>query len=101
MKRKLKWLAVVLAVLLLGFGTALLLWPRDPITAESWKRIRVGMTVEEVERILGRPGESLPQHIARRQAVEKRIGQTFLERFDDNELLEPKDFWKRFDEGNG
>jgi hypothetical protein len=36
MKRKLKWLAIVLAVSLLGFGTALLLWPRDRITAESW-----------------------------------------------------------------
>jgi len=27
MKRKLKWLAIVLAVSLLGFGTALFLWP--------------------------------------------------------------------------
>ena len=40
MKRKLKWLTIVLAVLLLGFGTALLLWPRDRITAESWQKIR-------------------------------------------------------------
>jgi hypothetical protein len=32
MKRKLKWLTIVLAVSLLGFGTALLLWPRDRIT---------------------------------------------------------------------
>jgi hypothetical protein len=35
MKRKLKWLAIVLAVLLLGLGTAFFLWPRDRITAES------------------------------------------------------------------
>jgi|SRR5262249_7194220 len=53
MKRKLKWLAIVLAVALLGFGTALLLWPRDRITAESWQKIRIGMTEEEVENILG------------------------------------------------
>jgi hypothetical protein len=33
MKRKLKWLAIVLAVLLLGFGTAFLLRPQDRITA--------------------------------------------------------------------
>ena len=50
MKRKLKWLAIVLGVSLLGFGTALLLWPRDRITAESWHKIRIGMTVKEVEK---------------------------------------------------
>jgi len=53
MKRKLKWIAAVLAVLLLGFGTALLLWPRDRIGAESWQKIRIGMTESEVENILG------------------------------------------------
>ena len=36
MKRKLKWLAIVLAVSLLGFGTALLLWPRDRIQ-DAWE----------------------------------------------------------------
>jgi len=58
MKRKLKWLAIVLAVLLLGFGTALFLWPRERITAESWQKIRIGMTEEEVAEILGGPGMS-------------------------------------------
>ena len=56
MKRKLKWPAIVLAVLVLGFGTPLWLWPRDRITPASWKEIRIGMTVAEVESILGRPG---------------------------------------------
>ena len=55
MKRKLKWLTIVLAVSLLGFGTALFLWPRDRITAESWEQIRVGMTEKEVVEILGQP----------------------------------------------
>jgi hypothetical protein len=55
MKRKLKWLAIVVAVLLLGFGAALLLWPRDRITAESWQRVRIGMTEDEVVGILGSP----------------------------------------------
>ena len=55
-KPKLKWLAIVLAVLLLGFGTALFLWPRDRITAESWQKIRIGMTEKEVVEILGGPG---------------------------------------------
>jgi len=58
MKRKLKWLAIVLAVSLLGFGTALLLWPRDRITAESWQKIRIRMTEDEVAEILGGPGAS-------------------------------------------
>jgi hypothetical protein len=56
MKRKLKWTAVVLAVALLGFGTALWLWPRDRITVESWKQIEIGMTEKQVEEILRGPG---------------------------------------------
>ncbi|HMF17746.1 MAG TPA: hypothetical protein VKE98_11100 [Gemmataceae bacterium] len=56
MKRKLKWLAIVLAVSLLGFRAALLLWPRDRITAESWHKIRIGMTEKEVAEMLGGPG---------------------------------------------
>ena len=56
MKRKLKWLTIVLAVLLLAFGTALFLWPRDRITAESWKMIQIGMTEKDVEEILEGPG---------------------------------------------
>ncbi|HMF18113.1 MAG TPA: hypothetical protein VKE98_12950 [Gemmataceae bacterium] len=59
MKRKLKWLAIVLAVLLVGFGTALFLWPRDRITKASWEKIRIGMTEKEVEGILSGPGKSL------------------------------------------
>ena len=65
MKRKLKWLAIVLAVSLLGFGTALFLLPRDRITAESWKQIRLGMTVEEVEAILHGPGLSWKEYEAK------------------------------------
>ena len=56
MKRKLKWIVVVLVVLLAGFGTALFLWPRDRITADSWKQIRIGMTTKDVEGILDGPG---------------------------------------------
>jgi hypothetical protein len=61
MKRKLKWIAAVLAVLLLGFGTALFLWPRDRITPESWRQIEIGMTENQVEEILGGPGMNLFQ----------------------------------------
>src|SRR6516162_458715 len=56
MKRKLKWLTIVLAVLLLAFGTALFLWPRDRITEESWKMIQIGMAEKDVEEILEGPG---------------------------------------------
>ena len=59
MKRKLKRTAAVLAVLLLGFGTVLLLWPRDRITVESWHKIRIGMTQKEVKEILGKSAVSL------------------------------------------
>jgi hypothetical protein len=50
MKRKL--MASVLALLLVGLGLALLLWPRDMITVESWRQIRFGMTEKEVEAVL-------------------------------------------------
>ena len=35
MKRKLKWIGCFLAVLLLGLGTALILWRHDRVTKES------------------------------------------------------------------
>ena len=75
MKRKLKWLAIVLAVSLLGLGTALLLWPRDRITVESWQKIQIGMTEEEVAEILGRPGMSSDEHRAQYVRLEKKLGQ--------------------------
>src|SRR5262249_36025578 len=62
------------AVLLVGFGTALLLWPRDRITAESWKQIRIGMTEDEVAEILGAPGTSQEHADAQYEQLEKRIG---------------------------
>ena len=61
MKRKLKWTAVVLVILLLGFGAVLFLLPRDRITPQSWKDIRLGMTEKEVEEILGGAGMSEKQ----------------------------------------
>ena len=74
MKRKLKWMAVVLVVLLLGSGVALFLSPRDRITAESWKKIRIGMTAEEVEGILGVPGKSLEEADAKIEALATQMG---------------------------
>ena len=74
MKRKLKWIAVVLVLLLLGFGAALFLLPRDPITLASWKQIRIGMTEEEVEDILGGPGISTKDFWDQNEALEKQMG---------------------------
>ena len=85
MKRKLKWLAIILAVSLLGFGTALVLWPRDRITAESWKQIRVGMMEKEVEEILGGPGINEAEAEAKMKALEPFIRK-------DVSLREPEGF---------
>jgi hypothetical protein len=74
MKRKLKWLAIVLAVSLLGFGGALLLWPRDRITAESWQKIRIGMTEDEVAEMLGGPGMKSDEHWAQYLRLRKELG---------------------------
>ena len=86
MKRKLKWLAIVLAVSLLGFGTALLLWPRDRITVESWQKIRIGMTENEVAEILGNPGMNYEKFTA--QWLEK-LGRALFE-IEDPTLEEPE-----------
>ena len=79
MKRKLKWLAIVVAVALLGFGTALLLWPRDRITVESWQKIRIGMTEEEVAEILGGPGMSREEDIADMARLANELGRAPFE----------------------
>jgi hypothetical protein len=93
MKRKLKWLAIVLAVSLLGFGTALLLWPRDRITAESWQKIRIGMTEDEVAEILGGPGLSWEEHSTQYGRLEKELGRAPFEQ-EDPWLQEPE-LWFR------
>jgi hypothetical protein len=88
MKRKLKWLALVLAVALLGFGTALLLWPRDRITVESWQKIRIGMTEDEVAEILGGPGMTNEEALRKCHRLENELGQRPFE-FEDPSLEEP------------
>jgi hypothetical protein len=89
MKRKLKWIAVVLFVLLLGFGTVLFLWPRDRITVESWQKIRIGMTEEEVAEILGGPGMTNEEGFAQYVALEKELGRPPFE-CEDPRMEEPK-----------
>jgi hypothetical protein len=87
MKRNLKRLALVLAVLVLGLGTALFLWPRDRITAESWKKIQIGMTVKEVENILGGSGITW-EEVRAQLRLEKKMGKSpILE----TQLSEPKE----------
>src|SRR6516164_4276027 len=79
MKRKLKWLAIVLAVSLLGLGTALLLWPRDRITVESWQKIQIGMTEKEVAEILGGAGMNYWDAWDGHAALEKELGRPLFE----------------------
>jgi len=90
MKRKLKWIAIVLAVSLLGFGTALYLWPRDRITVESYKMIRIGMTEDEVVEILGRPGMFWKEDAAQYFRLKRELGHAPYE-FEDPILQEPAD----------
>src|SRR5437588_8501223 len=68
-RRRLFIAAGILVCLLLGAGVALLLWPRPTaITEENYDRIRVGMTLKDVEALLdgppgryGWPGERIVQ----------------------------------------
>jgi len=93
MKRKLKWLAIVVAVSLLGFGTALLLWPRDRITAESWQKIRIGMTEEEVAEILGGPGMTRDEARAQFDRLEVELSHPPFE-VEELILEEPNGGWE-------
>jgi hypothetical protein len=90
MKRKLKWLAIVLVVSLLGFGTALLLWPRDRITVESRQKIRTGMTEDEVAEILGSRGITYEEAEAQYQRLEKEVGKPPFD-IEGARLQEPED----------
>jgi hypothetical protein len=90
MKRKLKWLAIVLAVSMLGLGTALLLWPRDRITVDSWQKIRIGMTEAEVEEILGRSGIRCDDFFEQYAQLQNEMGKPPF--IDEGLLLEEPDF---------
>jgi hypothetical protein len=58
-KRTLSWLGAATATLALGAAAAWLLWPdRQRITAQSYARLRPGMTRAAVEDLLGGPGRS-------------------------------------------
>lgn len=74
MKRKLLRTVLVLAVLLLIAGTAIYLWPQDPITEASWQKIRLGMSETDVEEILGRPGLSDKEGKQQYEALMKQLG---------------------------
>jgi hypothetical protein len=90
MKRKLKWMAVMLFVFLVALGAALFLWPRDRITAASWKKIQVGMSVKEVEAILGNPGMNNEQFEAFYRGQRNKFGKDpFI--LGGNALVEPED----------
>jgi len=54
-KRRLLWLAYAACVLLAVFWGVRLLTPRHRINQESFEKIQVGMTLEEVAEIVGAP----------------------------------------------
>ncbi len=58
MKRKLAWCALVLAVVL---GALFFLRPRDPVSRATYAKIQIGMTLEQAEAIVGRPGIEIAQ----------------------------------------
>jgi hypothetical protein len=53
MKTKLAWVCLMVSPLVLG-GAVLFLLPRDPITQVNFDKIKKGMTIKEIEAILGR-----------------------------------------------
>ena len=64
LKRKLKWLGAAFASVVLCAAAAWFLWPTghlasprgQHVTAETYERLRLGMTRDEVEDLLGGPG---------------------------------------------
>jgi hypothetical protein len=56
-KRKLKWLGVATAILVLCAAATWFLWPNGRlITADTYARLDTGMALAEVEGLLGSPG---------------------------------------------
>ena|SRR5579864_6339149 len=58
MKNKLAWVCLLVSPLVLG-GAAFCLADRDPITQANCDRIKPGMTLKDVETILGREKDGL------------------------------------------
>jgi len=56
-RRVFRWSA---AALLMAVGSLVVLLARDPINKANWDRIADGMTRQEVERLLGKPGVDVP-----------------------------------------
>src|SRR5262245_19583197 len=58
-KRTRRWLGAALAALVLCAAAAWLLWPAgEPITLETYQRLRPGMSRGEAEAVLGGPGRT-------------------------------------------
>jgi len=49
-------LAVAIAILVVGAAAAWFLRPGDSVTLENYQKIRLGMTLDEVSELIGRPG---------------------------------------------
>src|SRR5262249_18595037 len=71
-------------------GTALFLWPRDRITAESWDKIRLGMREKEEEGILGGPGRNYDEYLDHLKGLDKNGKRPI---FDGIILSEPTGGW--------
>ena len=59
-RRKLRWILGVILLLLAAAGAIWLFVPEDPISQAGVDRIRVGMTIEEVDALLGNNKVQLP-----------------------------------------
>src|SRR5262245_60350420 len=53
--RRLLWAGVAACVVLLGFGVVHCLFPPPGVTEANWKRLRDGMTLREVQDVIGEP----------------------------------------------
>jgi hypothetical protein len=57
-KRKLAWYALAMFIIV---GVLWLVWPRDPISRETYQKIQMGMTLEETEVLVGRPSINMAE----------------------------------------
>jgi hypothetical protein len=64
--RRLVWCAICFALVAIAW----LLWPSDPITESTYHKLLLGMTLGEVEEVVGMPARDVNE--AARIATEKR-----------------------------
>jgi hypothetical protein len=97
-RQRLLWIAVVLSAGVLAMAMLSILWPIEPITRDVYKRIKQGMSEEEVVAILVLPAarEATYDYILRDKRLRCFGDQVWFEvEFDNHGKVSWKEFYEK------